>query len=188
MPQDTSRGYTYPLYTDVNDFPAQIQELAEDIDLDMQSLFDRVVAGNNQPACSVQSSLINQAVAVNTDVNATFVTELYDNDNMVNLGVSNTTITLTETGVYLATARVTFLSNGNATINSRQIAMITNGPNLTVGRKSLQGDQNVATAVHMTCLFAADSGNTLVLAQRQNSGASLNTSTRQLQVAKVANL
>jgi hypothetical protein len=188
MPQDTARGYTYPVYTDPANFPAQIQDLAQDIDLDMESLFDRVVAGNNQPACHIVASGVNQAIAVNTDVNATFVTEVYDNDNMVNLGADATLVTLTESGIYIATGRSTFLSNGNATINSRQLVLLTNGPNLTVGRKSLQGDQNVATAVQLTVNFQASAGNTLRMPQRQNSGASLNTSTRTLQVAKVSEL
>ena len=32
MPANTSRGYSYPLYTDSTDFPTQIQDLATDVD------------------------------------------------------------------------------------------------------------------------------------------------------------
>lgn len=188
MPQNTPRGYTYPLYTDVNNFPAQIQDLATDIDTDIDALWDRVVAGYNQPACRVRSTGINQAIAANTDVTATYAEELYDNANMVDLGVSNTTINIVQTGLYIATGRVTFLSNGNATINARQVSLVSSGSLGIVGRRSVQGDQNVATAVSLTIAFWAAGGTTFTMVQRQNSGASLNSSTRQLMVARVGTL
>lgn len=188
MPQNTTRGYTYPLYTDPMDFPAQIQDLATDIDTDMQSLVNRITAARNYAACHIVASGINQAVPVNTDVACTFATELYDNTGMVNLGVSNTTVTFTQTGLYLATARATFLSNGNATVGARQLAFVTTSTLGTVGRKSITGDQAVATANNLTILFWAAAGDTMQVIQRQNSGASLNTSTRTLQVAKLGEL
>lgn len=188
MPENTPRGYTYPVYTDPSDFPAQIQELATDIDTDMDQLWDRVIAGYNQPAARVNASGVNQTVAANTDVTATYDTESYDNANMVNLGVSNTTINIVSTGLYLAAARATFASNGNATINARQISIVSSGTLGTVVRRSVQGFQTVATAVNCSMLFYAMSGTTLTMVQRQNSGASLNTSTRTLMVARMAAL
>lgn len=191
MPENTSRGYTYPTYGDLmENFPAQIQDLATDIDTDMDTLFDRVVAGYNQAACRVRSSLINQAIPVNTDVTATYAEELYDNAGMVNLGVSNTIINITQTGLYVACGRATFQPNGNATVNSRQIAIISSGALGTVGRKCLEADTTlaVATAVQLTVLFWAAAGTTLTMVQRQNSGASLNTSTRTMMVARTGDL
>lgn len=188
MPENTSRGYTYPVYTDPANFPAQIEDLARDIDTDMQSLFDRVADGLNQPACYVRANGVNQAIAANTDVTATFVTEVYDNANMVNLGVSNTTITFPESGIYLATSRVTFLSNGTVPDTGRMTNLVTNGIFGTVGRRSVLGNTSVATAVALTVLFFAGAGNTMTLLQRQNTSASLNSSTRMLAVAKVGAL
>lgn len=188
MPANTPRGYTYPLYTDLMDPAAQIQELATDIDTDMDSLWDRVTSAYNQPACRVRTSGVNQAVAVNTDVTATYDTELYDNAGMVNLGVSNTNINIVSTGLYLACGRVTFLSNGNATINARQVTFVSSGSLGTVGRRCQEGEISVATPVALTVLFWAASGTTFTMVQRQNSGAVLNTSTRQLMVARVGTL
>lgn len=188
MPQNTSRGYTYQLYTDLASFPAQIQDLATDIDTDMDGLFDRVTLAYNMAACHVNASLTNQSIAVSTDVVATFTTELYDNTGMFDIGVSNTTLTFTQTGLYIATARATFQPNGNATINARQVQLTTTGSLGIVGRKSITGDQNVATAVQLTVIFFASSGDTIQMIQRQNSGAALNTSTRTLQVARVGAL
>jgi hypothetical protein len=176
------------LYTDPADPAAQIQELATDIDTDMDALWDRMIAGYNQPACRVRSSGINQAIAVSTDVTATYAEELYDNQGMVNLGVSNTNINIVETGLYLATARVTFLSNGNATINARQVTISTTGSLGIVGRRAVEGEQNNATAVQISSLFWIASGGVVTVVQRQNSGASVNSSTRTLMVARMGGL
>lgn len=188
MPQNTPRGYTYPLYTDANSFPAQIQDMATDIDTDMDSLWDRVVLAYNQPACRVRASGINQAVAANTDVTATYAEEVYDNAGMFNIGVSTSIVNIVSTGLYIASARVSFLSNGNATVGGRQISIVSSGSLGIVGRRSHDGAQNIATAVAMTVAFWAASGTTLTIVQRQNSGASVNTSTRQLMVARVGTL
>lgn len=188
MPGTTPRGYTYPTYGDPADFAPQIQQLAEDIDTDLDDLWGRMTAGYNQPGVRVRSSGINQAVAVSTDVTATFAEELYDNQGMVDLGVSNTNINIVETGLYLATARVTFLSNGNATVNARQVAIVTTGSLGTVGRRAVQGAQNDATAVQISSLFWIAAGGVVTVVQRQNSGASLNTSTRTLMVARMGGL
>lgn len=185
MPQNTSRGYTYPLYTDGTDFPAQIQELATDIDTDMDQLFDRVIAGNIQAACSIESTVV-QAVANNTDVTATWATETYDNDAMVNLGVSNTTVNLNDSGIYIASVRVTMNTNGNG--EGRQVSIVTTGTLGTVGRKSIQGETGAGVAVNLTSLFYSAGGTTLTVVMRQNSGLSLNALSRKLQVAKVSTL
>lgn len=185
MPQNTSRGYTYPLYSDPTDFPAQIQELATDIDLDMDSLFDRIIAAKNQPACSISGSVVLPVPSATT-VTSTYDTELYDNDAMVNLGVSNTTVTFTETGIYIATARNSFASNGNSL--GRQISFVTTGILGTVARKTIQGETGISVAINLTAVFFATSGDTMTVTNRQNSGASVDLVTRRLQVAKVSAL
>lgn len=187
MPQNTSRGYTYPLYGDPVNFPAQIQDLATDIDTDMDLLWDRVTSGYNQAACRARGTAA-QAIAANTDVAANYAEEMYDNAGMINLGTSTTTISVTQTGLYIASARVNFNSNGNATVNARQIALVSSGTLGTVGRKSFQGHQSVLTAITMVVLFWAASGTTLQMIMRQNSGASLNAGTRSLMVARMGGL
>lgn len=188
MPQNTSRGYTYPLYTDASDFPSQIQDLAQDIDADVQTLVNRINVAYQGAGCAVRASGVNQAIAANTDVTATYAEELYDNASMFDLGTSTSIVNITKTGLYLATGRVTFLSNGNATIGARQISFVSSGSLGTVGRKSVQGHTSVSTAVQLTILFWALAGTTFTMVQRQNSGASLNSSTRQLQVSWLGNL
>lgn len=182
MPQNTSRGYSYPLYTDPADFPAQIQDLATDIDTDMDSLWDRLTAGYNQAACRVRAATINQSIANNTDVAASFAEELYDNAGMVDLGTSATTINITQTGTYLAVGRATFAAGTSG--SGRQLALVSSGSLGTVGRKSQPQDSASGVPVNLTVLFWAAAGTTLQLIQRQNSGAAINTTTRTLMVAK----
>lgn len=186
MPESTSRGYPYPLYSDPADFPSQIQDLAEAIDLDVDGLYDRVATGYNPPTCIVRAVGVNQAVANNTDVTATYAEEVYDNASMFNLGTSTTTITFPVSGIWVAVSRITFLSNGNAL--GRQVAITTTGSLGIVGRKSTLAATAVSVGVHQTVLFFAEAGSTVTQVQRQNSGLSLNTSTRYLAVSKVSEL
>lgn len=189
MPENTTRGYTYPLYTDANSFPAQIQDLAQDIDADMEALDLRIAAGYNMPACSVQASGVNQAIANNTDVTATYDTELYDNDSMFTVGVSASIVNITETGLYVAMGRATFATSA-AGATGRSLRLVSSGVLGVLARKSIRGNEGLpaTTTVHIVSLFHAVSGTTLTLVQRQNSGAAINTSFRQLQVAKLGDL
>lgn len=187
MPGTTPRGYPYPLYTEAADFPAQLQSLATAVDTDVQSVYTRLAAANLQPACSVETLNVNQSVANNTDVLATFATELYDNANMVNLGVSNTNINIVSTGIYLVTASVTFLANATG---SRNIHVVSSGAAGTVARHNLfpDGGGTQTAVVSLATLFAATSGTTVTLVQRQNSGGALNSAVRRLAVARVGGL
>lgn len=189
MPENTSRGYTYPVHTDLNSFPAQIQDLATDIDTDMTTLATRITNGYNMPACSVQSSGINQAIANNTDVTATYATELYDNAGMFDAGVSTTNINIVSTGLYVAIGRATFDANA-AGATGRSIRLVSSGALGVLARKSIRGNEGLAatTTVHIVSLFHAVSGTTVTMIQRQNTGVTINTSFRQLQVAKLGEL
>lgn len=187
MPATTPRGYPYPLYTDLNNFPAQLQSLATAVDTDIDSLYDRLAAGNAQPSAIVESVGINQSVANNTDVTATFATEVYDNAAMVDLGVSNTNINIVSTGIYLAVARVTFLANATG---SRQLSIVSSGALGVIARRTNFTDSSggVSVVQAMTASFSAVSGTTVTLVQRQNSGAALNSSIRMLAVSRVGSL
>lgn len=104
MPQNTPRGYTYPLYSDPATFPAQLQDLALDVDADVDALYDAVNAALNAPSAYITG--VNQALPVNANTTLSFSAEIYDNDNMVNLGVSPTFITVQTPGIYLMTAHI----------------------------------------------------------------------------------
>lgn len=188
MPENTARGYTYPVYGDTADFPAQIGNLATDIDTDMQSLYDRVSAGKNQSALYLRGTA-TQNINNNANVAAVFDTEYYDNTDMVLFPAGATTAVFTQTGLYIASARATFLNDGVNNVNARQVSLIADGTNV-LARKSLgiSSFTSVATAVAVTALFWIAAGSTLQVIQRQNSGAVQSTSTRSLTLARVGGL
>lgn len=185
MPANTPRGYTYPVYGDPVNFPAQLQDFAQDVDTDVATLVARETAALNRPSARV-SETANQAVAANTNVFLTFSVEEYDNAAMANLGVNNDRLTFTETGVYLVTAEVNFSSNGNATVNGRQGIFI---PNLSSakGHQTLRGAQNMDTEMSLVILYQVVTVGDFIRVQvRQESGAALNVSARSFSATKVA--
>lgn len=186
MPANTPRGYTYPLYTDANNFPAQIQDFATDVDTDVQA---QVALANtalvNPPSARV-SATANQSIAVNTQTLATFATEDYDNGAMANLGVNNERLTLVTTGVYLVGASVRFVANGNATIGGRQVALELGGviQNRKDNRVGFQTGED--TRVTVTALVHATAPNmALRVFVIHNSGAAVNISQRNLWATKI---
>src|SRR5688500_19387246 len=151
MPANTPRGYTYPLYGDLANPPAQIQDFAQDVDTDVEALVTRQTGALNRASVRV-SATANQAITQNTITFLTWATEEYDNAAMANLGVNNDRLTFTETGIYLVTAEVNFASNGNATVLGRSGIF---EPNLSAdkGHQSLRGAQSMDTELSLTILY-----------------------------------
>lgn len=187
MSGSTGRGYPFPTYGDLSDFPTQIQALATAVDTDMDALWTRLVAGYDQPACYVRGTTV-QAVANNTDVTASYGTEVYDNHGMVDLGTSATNILIVNSGIHIAVGRVSFAAVANG---SRQISIVSSGPLGVLGRRSI-ASQAIAplTAVvpHVFTVFHAAALSTVTLVMRQNSGGSVNSATRTLGVAHIGEL
>lgn len=186
MPQNTPRGYPYPLYTDAANFPAQSQAFATAVDADVQALVNaRNTALTASPSCRV-SATANQAIAANTDTFVTFAVEDFDNAAMGNLGVNNDRITFTSTGFYLIHAEVNFTSNGNATVNGRSGQLLYLGsafgqaPLRVRGAQSMDSEWSVTTLARCTV-----AGASVRVSVRQDSGAALNISARSLAVTKV---
>lgn len=185
MTANTPRGYTYPLYGDPANFPAQVQDFAQDVDLDVQGLVNTTTAALNQPSARVVATA-NQAIAANTNTFLTFATEQYDNAAMGNLGTNNDRLTFTSTGIYLIHGEVNFSSNGNATVGSRSGVFVFNFGSLTP-YQTLRGAQAADTEMSLTYLYQVGTvGDFVRLQVRQESGAALNVSARSLSATKVA--
>lgn len=189
MSLNTPRGYTYPVYGGLTDFPAQIQDMAQDIDADMQSLFSRVTAMYNQPAARADGSAV-QAVANNTNVTAVYDTETYDNSTIINLGSSTTQLTIPTTGIYVAVGSAVWVNNGNPGSGACQISIVSSTGPTTVGARAISADFPVGTAQptlsNVTAIFSAVAASTVNMMLRQSTGASMNTSSRQLVLAKIS--
>lgn len=185
MPLNTPRGYPYPVYGDLNNFPAQLQAFASAVDNDVQNIETDIAANLAAPSVRV-SATANQSIPVSTDTVVTYATEEFDNDNMANLGVNNDRVVINTAGVYLISGEVNFVQNGNATTNGRRLDIMTN-TNIVRARNSLRGASNLDTENSLTILWqSAGGGEVIRLQVRHNSGAAVNISARSLSVTKVA--
>ena len=113
MPQNTARGYSYPLYTDAANFPAAMQDLATDIDTDVAAQLALQTNHLDQPSARVSSNT-PQALAASTDVTLTWATEEYDNAGLWVIG-SPTLFTVNELGLYWIHAWADFSGNADST-------------------------------------------------------------------------
>ena len=118
MPQNTPRGYSYPCYGDPANFPAQLQDLAQDVDADMQAIISNIGDARNLPPSCKATSVTSVAIAAGATVQLTFSTEVYDNANMFTPLVPD--LTAPVEGLYLIAFNVTFSgpNNGVRMINT----------------------------------------------------------------------
>lgn len=188
MTLTTPRGYPYPEYTDPMDPAGDIQDLAMAVDTDMDNLYDRVDAGKHQPTCYLRAPFTTlQPVAANTNVLATYTTEVFDPDGMANLGTSNTTINITSTGIYLVTGTVTIASPGSP--NHAPIGMWLEN-NGTGGVGLFARAFQIASFSVNTCGLTASmvilllAGSTVQMVMRQTSGVVYQSSSRHLSVTR----
>ena len=188
MTLTTPRGYPYAEYTDPMNPAGNIQALATAVDTDMQTLYDRVNAGKHQPTCYLRAPFAtNQAVAPSTDVIATYTTEVVDTDNMANLGTSNTTINITQTGIYLVTGTMTLASPGNPNNGSIGMWLMNNG---TGGLGLIaRAFSTAASTVNTDGLTAAMvvlllQGSNIQMVMRQTGTGTYQSSSRHLSVTR----
>jgi hypothetical protein len=173
MPANTSRGYTYPLYSDTQNFPAQIQDLAQDIDADVQAVYNQIQQSYDQPAAHITAA--GQVIPSNVSTTCTFSSEDYDNDGMVDLGVNNTRIQIQTPGIYLLNGFIRILGNGNATLSGAGLTLASSGGiigNPALSSKRLDNDKKTAicaTTLHIT--LAA--GDNITMFVRHNNPASV---------------
>lgn len=185
MPQNTPRGYTYPLYGDAASFPAQIQDFAQDVDADVASLVTQTTAALNRPSARI-STTDNQLMVPSTPVFCTFTVEEYDNAAMANLGVNNDRLTFTQAGIYLLSGDITFAANGNVAAGGRKIDIWTSTGN-EVARDTRRGASNEITESNITFLYSATAGSFVRLQATHTSGGNLHINIRSLSATKVAN-
>lgn len=184
MPANTPRGYSYPLYTDVNNLPAHLQDLAQDIDLDVQNRYNLIAAHLEEKVVRLTKTAI-QVLATGANANTTWDTEVTDNDNMANLGVNNARIQLQTAGYYLITGYVQF---GPAAAGAASVVVTSSGavsPNSLAASKALDNDKG--TGISWTVLhYAPVVPDNIVVVARQNSGGNINIEGGALAATRIA--
>lgn len=186
MPANTpNRAYTYPLYSDTHGFPADIQELAEDIDADVQAVYNQIQQSYDQPAAHVVGAL--QVIPSNVSTTCIYTSESYDNDNMVDLATFNTRITIQTPGVYLLNGFIRIQGNGNATLSGAGLTLASTGgiiANPALSSKRLDNDKTTsicATALHIT--LAA--GDIITMFVRHNNPAAVTLDIAELSATRM---
>lgn len=184
MPATTPRGYEYPLYGDTQNPPAQIQALAEDIDVDVQSLYTARTTALNAPTALI--SQLSDPIPNGVLTTITFDNELYDNAGMVNLGTDATAISITSAGLYLVSGVVQQSTALGTTPNAIAMFLRSVGglvPDIATVTKNLGSP---ITVMSMIALTRCNVGEKVTLAVQQNSGGSIDVDNCRLSVTKVA--
>jgi hypothetical protein len=156
MPQDTpNRMYTYPCFSDANDFPAQVQEFAEDVDADVQAIVDDIDDARNTPPSVRASGTAAVALVSTVPAVVTFTTEEYDNAAIFT--APGTAFTIPTEGMYLLSARVLFTPGG---AGERQVE-IQVGAGIARGHMIRQADTGFNTTVNCHVLSFVPAGTVL---------------------------
>jgi hypothetical protein len=184
MPATTPRGYEYPLYGDTQNTPAQIQALAEDIDADVQGLYNAENAARTAPTALI--SQLTDSIPNGVMTTITFDDELYDNAGMVNLGADATAISITSAGLYLVSGVVHQPTAFGTTTNAIAMFLRSVGglvPDIATVTKTLGSP---VTDLSMVVLTRCAVGEKLTMAVQQNSGGAIDVSLCRLSATKVA--
>lgn len=190
MPQNTpNRAYTYPVYGDAQNFPAQSLELATDIDLDVQDLDDQIQEALNRQSVAIRSTT-NQNIPVGTTYTSlTWSTIDYNNAAMATLP---TGITIPREGVYLIMAKVTFSGTGLGSPQYYVEARLrsTLGFMSVIETTSTETTGNVDAALQLTHLFYNNgtAGDVISIEVRHGHSATRVVGARDLSVTRVSQI
>ncbi len=187
MTANTSRGYTYPLYTDPMQPAPQIQDLATDIDTDVTALENRLAAARQRPSARIISNT-NQNITTGVAALLTFTSSDYDNDSMF---LPPNSLRLTDSGVYLVTGRLTLNAFGAGANFGITVALLSSAGFIpTMSRMSMRGSGTQPSWISISSLhYHSGVGNDDITMQvLQQSGNTLVASFRNLCATKISNL
>lgn len=193
MPQNTpNRGYTYPLYTEpTKDFPAEIQELATDIDTDVTLLQSFITGAFNRRAVRI-SSAAGQVIPTGVTTTVSWLGGGADYDNgtppMANLTATGG-LALYERGVYEISAYVGFVAPGSGTARMSVEFASSAGFISMPAMVSTRGDSRDNTWVALTALhyLTGTVTDNITLRVWHNQGANLTIGNRSMVAVKTSN-
>jgi len=190
MAGTTPRGYQFSEYGDTQNFPANIQTLAEDIDADVQALDDEVTDSLNRPSCTLTETGV-QSVPTGVTTLLSFTNINYDNDGMAALPNG---IDLIDDGIYLIMARITAdVTGGTPAAFSVECRVTSSLGFIPVPVQQTQTATNTASeplainvaALHYTNGAGPDNIRVSVL---HNAGVNVDFGARDFSCTKVSNL
>ncbi|TXS16348.1 hypothetical protein EAO70_12990 [Streptomyces sp. adm13(2018)] len=183
-----NRGYPYPDYNELGDFPDAIENFATAVDTDLTNSLDAPIdAAIEAKSCRASRELTTQTIATGVNVTLAYDTESYDNDNMINLAGSTTNIVVQSPGVYLLSCSVNLAATGVAGGAAAIVAASTGGviPNPIGTSKNLDNDKATSLSC-MTLHRVATVPETLTAFVRHNHAGSLTASGAQFTATRIS--
>lgn len=189
MTANTARGYTYPLYTDPRDFPAQMQDLATDIDTDVAAQLALQTNHLDEPSARVSANAA-LAIASNTDVTLTWATEEYDNAGLFVIG-SPTIFTVNELGLYWIHAWAEFSSNADSTTSGCLLRIVSSAFGTRASHSPRRGvdstPDSIACRVNVSTLHEITVvGETISIVGRHNLPVASQVTNRAFSITKIS--
>lgn len=178
----------YQTFTDPADISATVKDLANSADTAVQTLYNNQAIGAAKPAGRMSTTTV-QSVPNNTDTALTWPagSQYFDNDNMIDNAGTTDRITLTSTGIYMVSARVTFsVTASGGGVRRLSLTHSTLG---LISRNTQLGtisDTAAITVVAVVPCYVA--GQFITFQGFQTSSAAENLATRQAQAFRLTTL
>jgi hypothetical protein len=189
MPQNTSRGYPYPIYTDFpKNFPASIQALATAIDSDVTALQSFVAGARDRPCMMITQSTA-QNIPNNTTTAITWAASpiRYDNTGIFTPPAG---MTLTQRGIYLLSCSVTLNQVGSGGVFSVSLSMASSAGIIPLPvQNTIRADPDNPTWANVSVLHYVTGAvpDVITMSLWHNQGATQVTGLKTLTAAKISN-
>lgn len=189
MPQNTSRGYPYPLYTDTpKNFPAAIQSLATAIDTDVAALQTFVAGARDRPSMMITQSA-TQSIPNNVTTALTWAASpvRYDNAGMFTPPAG---MTLTQRGVYLLSCSVTLNQVGSGATFAVSLSMNSSAGFIPLPvQNTIRANPNNPTWINVSTLHYVTGAvsDVITMSLWHNQGAAQITGLKTLTATKISN-
>lgn len=180
--QTTDWNLRFPLYTDPDDAATNIKNLADDVNGALVGLQASLATAQVKLRAQIART-VSIAVPNNAFTNMTFLTEQFDNDNMANLGVDNTALTINTAGFYFIQARAIWNTNATGE-RSIRLTSTTRTPPLSEFREAAVTGNSTNPNIGRVAWCTV--GTVLRVQLFQNSGAALNASFASFSATRLA--
>ncbi len=179
---------TYQTFTDTADISGAVQSLADSADTAVQSLYDAQATGAAKPAGRMATTTV-QSIPNNTNTDLTWPagSEYFDNDTMIDNTGTTSRITLTSTGIYMVSCRVTFsVTASGGGVRRLSVTHSTLG---LVSRNTQLGTVSETAAITiLTVVPCYVAGQFITFQGFQTSSAAEDLATRQAQAFRLSTL
>lgn len=169
MPAFTPLGYPYPVPGDATNGPGAVKALADAVDASVASTLAAAAAAT-APKAALTRNLTAQQLLNNIVTTLNLGSEIFDNDNLVDLAADAQNFTVRTAGVYHLQASFAFAANGTA---HRRGFIAINGSSVASLSMPASTSATFATAFTLGTLRTLAVGNKVSIQAQQVAGVTL---------------